>query len=334
MLGLTNYAVLLQVREIKMFRQAPFAPPVANVAWPILCPRVAWQEFLRGDEYVVDTVSRSGVHKCVAIWKYDKRRYNKSPVVYFGMRLMPVEAEPELKTMVEYIFGVLEALGIRNGAIHSEVKFEDRGPVLIETNCRLHGGEGTWAPMAEACLGYSAISAMLDAYLDPAAFGALPKMPTNFRAHAKEAKLRSPVSGIVKAIDPNALKAIRALPSFASEMIAVAPGKPIEMTIDAVTACGNVSVQKLLRDAQMHPTTLRTLRCERACCLRTHVKGASRHACVLPLTLLKRSGVSRLVSQVNLVNEDLAQLENDYARLHEIVDGGGKGIFIVEGAAA
>ena len=39
--------------------------------------------------------------------------------------------------------------------------------MLIEANCRLHGGEGTWAPMAEACLGYSAVSAMLDAFLDP-----------------------------------------------------------------------------------------------------------------------------------------------------------------------
>lgn len=42
-LGLTNYSVLLQ-------------------------------EYLRGDEYVVDTVSRSGVHKCVAIWKVRSRR--------------------------------------------------------------------------------------------------------------------------------------------------------------------------------------------------------------------------------------------------------------------
>lgn len=61
--------------------------------------------------------------------------------------------------------------------------------MLIEANCRLHGGEGTWAPMAEACLGYSAVSAALDAYLDPLAFAAIPALPTAFRAHAKEAKV-------------------------------------------------------------------------------------------------------------------------------------------------
>ena len=42
------------------------------------------QEYLVGEEYVVDTVSRDGVHKCVAIWKYDKRIFNGSPVVYYG----------------------------------------------------------------------------------------------------------------------------------------------------------------------------------------------------------------------------------------------------------
>ena len=84
------------------------------------------QEYLKGDEYVVDTVSRSGVHKCVAIWKYDKRLFNGSPVVYFGMRLMPVDSEPMLASAVQYIFGVLDALGIKNGAIHSELKIEER----------------------------------------------------------------------------------------------------------------------------------------------------------------------------------------------------------------
>lgn len=155
---------------------------------------------------------------------------------------MPIDAEPILAEMVEYIFGVLDALGIRNGAIHSEVKMEERGPVLIEANCRLHGGEGTWAPMAEACLGYSAVSAMIDSYLDPLAFAALPRVPDNFMAHAKEAKIRTGVSGYVTEIDPAALKAIRSLASYQSEMIGVKVGSKIEKTIDLLTSCGNVNL--------------------------------------------------------------------------------------------
>lgn len=203
---------------------------------------VLLQEYLRGDEYVVDTVSRSGVHKCVAIWRYDKRRFNGSSVVYYGMRLLPIDAEPQLATMVRYVFGVLDAIGIRNGAIHSEVKIEERGPVLIEANCRLHGGEGTWAPMAEACLGYSAVSAMLDAYLDPLAFATIPPMPSAFRAHAKEAKLRSAVSGVLREIDEEAMAEIRGLSSYQSEMLSASVGTRIEKTIDLLTSYGNVNL--------------------------------------------------------------------------------------------
>ncbi|CAN0245566.1 unnamed protein product [Ectocarpus fasciculatus] len=46
------------------------------------------QEFLVGTEYVVDTVSRDGEHKAVAIWRYDKRPANGAPFVYFSVKLM------------------------------------------------------------------------------------------------------------------------------------------------------------------------------------------------------------------------------------------------------
>ena len=172
--------------------------------------------------------------------------------------------------------------------------------MMIEANCRLHGGEGTWAPMAEACLGYSAVSAMLDAYLDPAAFAAIPTMPVNFRAHAKEAKvprapanapprshpalpptslprsrgvsrlqIRSGVAGKVVEIDAAAMESIRALKSYQSEMVGTAVGKRVEKTIDLLTSYGNV----------------------------------------------------------NLVNESLDDLERDYKTFHDIV---GRGIFKVE----
>jgi len=232
-LGLTNYAVLLQ-------------------------------EYLCGDEYVVDTVSRNGVHKCVAIWKYDKRKFNNSPVVYFGMRLLPVDAEPRLQEMVTYTFAVLDALAIKNSCCHSEIKLETRGPVLIEVNCRIHGGEGTWAPMAEAAMGYSAVTAVIDAHLDPGAFAALPTVPCNFAAHAMEAKLRSGVEGTLTAIDEDKMQTIRTLSSYRSEMLSFSVGKSIAKTIDAVTASGNI----------------------------------------------------------NLVNENLAQLQADYAALHALVEQG------------
>lgn len=200
---------------------------------------VLLQEYLRGHEYVIDTVSADGVHKCVALWKYDKRASNGAPVVYFGMRLLQLDAEPELAQMVEYVSNVLDALGIRWGAMHTEVKLEQRGPVLIEVNARLHGGEGIWLPISDACLGYTQVSAMCDAYLNRPAFDALPTSPIALVAHGAWVTIRSnQPTGVVTNIDAGRLAAIRALPSYRTEYMSYDVGSVVAMTIDACTVHG------------------------------------------------------------------------------------------------
>ena len=43
------------------------------------------QEFLVGEEYVVDSVTRDGEHKTTMVWKYDKRPANGSQFVYYSV---------------------------------------------------------------------------------------------------------------------------------------------------------------------------------------------------------------------------------------------------------
>ena len=74
---------------------------------------------------------RAGEHKVVALWKYDKRDYHGSPVVYHGMRLHNVEAdEPLLRGMAAYVTAGLVALGITDGTMHSEIMATALGPFL------------------------------------------------------------------------------------------------------------------------------------------------------------------------------------------------------------
>ena len=47
------------------------------------------QEFLQGKEYVVDCVTRDGVHTTTFVWVYDKREANGGGFVYFGARASP-----------------------------------------------------------------------------------------------------------------------------------------------------------------------------------------------------------------------------------------------------
>lgn len=80
-------------------------------------PAVLCQEFLKGKEYVVDHVSRDGIHKTMMVWVYDKRPANGSAFVYYACS--PVSAtSPEAKIIIPYVRGVLDALGIKNGPSH------------------------------------------------------------------------------------------------------------------------------------------------------------------------------------------------------------------------
>ena len=107
----------------------------------LLNDAVLVQEYLSGQEYVVDMVSRDGEHKAVALWQCDKRAVNGASFVLYGY--IPILAtDPICEDLIAYERTVLDALGIRNGPSHGEVKWERDEPVLVEVGARCHGGEG------------------------------------------------------------------------------------------------------------------------------------------------------------------------------------------------
>ena len=133
------------------------------------------QEFLEGKEYVCDTVSRDGVSKCIAIWEYHKEAVNghSAPIVYFGQKTLVVEEEEnseELRAIIEYQKVVLQALGIKEGPAHAEVKMVKGKPCLVEVGARCHGAEGCWRAVARESHGYDQVTSTADAFLDKEAF--------------------------------------------------------------------------------------------------------------------------------------------------------------------
>jgi biotin carboxylase len=134
------------------------------------------QEYLEGQEFVVDMVSRDGDHKVVAIWAYDRRPVNGAQFVCHGQRLLTAD-EPFCRELIEYQKRVVTALGIRHGPTHGEVKWCKGEPVLVEVGARCHGGEGSWVEVANAVYGYNQADVALDSYLNPEAFHKLPTEP-------------------------------------------------------------------------------------------------------------------------------------------------------------
>ena len=189
------------------------------------------QEFLSGVEYVVDGCCRDGVYKVTAIWEYDKRSINGANFVYFGMRLMANDTA-KAKAIVDYAKSVVIALGVVNGPSHMEVMYCADGPCLVEVGSRCHGGEGSWIPIAQECIGYTQLDATLSCYLRPDRFDALPVYPSLLK-QGREVFLVSKQDGTL--LDIPGIDVLRGLQSFRRVEMMTQPGAYLPLTIDCFT---------------------------------------------------------------------------------------------------
>lgn len=119
------------------------------------------QEQLHGAEYVVDCVSLDGQHLVTAIWAV-QRATLASDFAYDRKNTVPFSSEEGSvqRTICEYVFQCLAALGVQTGASHSKVIYnETLGPCLVKTCPWMHSSvaPAVWAAcagreQAQACL--------------------------------------------------------------------------------------------------------------------------------------------------------------------------------------
>jgi hypothetical protein len=128
--------------------------------------QLALQEFLAGDEYIVDTISHNGKHICVSMWVYTKVRglpWNPHAIMVQQSELLEASGA-EQDILADYVFKVLDAVGLQHGPCHTEVMFTKRGPILVEVNARMHGLQGP--RLIEMCTGTSKARYTADALLE------------------------------------------------------------------------------------------------------------------------------------------------------------------------
>lgn len=97
------------------------------------------QRFLTGHEYFINGISGSGHHVITEIWRTDKIQVPGAGLIYDRSVLFD-PTTPEMTPIVDYLHNVLDALGVRWGAHHTELMVGDDGPTLIECAARLSGG--------------------------------------------------------------------------------------------------------------------------------------------------------------------------------------------------
>lgn len=129
---------------------------------------VVVQERIKGEEYIVNTVSCEGKHRLTLVWKYHKVSTSDGAIVYDTVESID-EFDIGEAELVEYAYDVADALGIKYGPIHGEYMIDDKGPVLIEVNCRPCGASMP-APFLNRISGQHETDSILDSYLKPKRF--------------------------------------------------------------------------------------------------------------------------------------------------------------------
>ncbi len=130
--------------------------------------QVLVQERIFGIEYIVNTISRDGVHRLNSMGRYEKVKTPSGHYIYDYMYYID-KMEPGYAEMVEYALKVADAIHYKNGPIHGEYMIDEKGPVLIEVNCRPMGASQP-AEYMDMITGQHETDSVLDALLDPVKF--------------------------------------------------------------------------------------------------------------------------------------------------------------------
>lgn len=126
------------------------------------------QEQIIGTEYIVNTVSCNGKHRLTSLWVYDKVRLSNGTNAYNTAQTVN-RLDIGHSRLIRYAYDVLDAIGIKYGPVHGEFMVDEKGPVLIEVNCRPMGA-GLPRKYTEKLFGHHETDCALDAYLNPEKF--------------------------------------------------------------------------------------------------------------------------------------------------------------------
>mgnify|MGYP003111262088 CR=1 FL=1 len=193
------------------------------------------QELIEGTEYSINTVSYNGDAYVTDILKYKKIFVNNSNFVYDYAELIPFEGKKQ-KQLINYTKSMLNALGIRYGAAHSEVYLTKNGPVGIEVAARAIGAH---IPLLlKNSIEYNQVFLTVDAYCGGSIFNKIINNPYKMLQHTRLVWLISKKAGVLKNHD--GFKELQKLRSFASITPYVQPNQNIYKTINLLTSPGMV----------------------------------------------------------------------------------------------
>ncbi|MGC4807610.1 ATP-grasp domain-containing protein [Micromonospora sp. DT233] len=222
-------------RDVAQLRAACAQVLAGRTVYGVPNRRVLVQERLVGTEFYVNSVSHGGSHRIAEIWRYAKRPGPADAPIYDYEE--PVDpGSPLAATIRDFVFAVLDALGVRASAAHTELMLTAAGPVLIETGARLGGS--TLPDVVAKLSGVSQTLLQVQCLVEPAFFADFDDRAPRWSAAVRNVSLINPAP--VAAQSPHWSARLSELPTVVAVAATGAPGAPLAQTVDLVTAPGFV----------------------------------------------------------------------------------------------
>ncbi len=126
---------------------ASFRESVGKNAHINSSPEYLIQEFIVGEEFVVDSFSFQGQHFISSVQKYHKRLIDGTPTYCY----CEIVSDPHLwNTCANFVKNCLNATDLKNGFAHTEIfRLEDGSFRLCEVNPRISGIKGYYNQLAK-----------------------------------------------------------------------------------------------------------------------------------------------------------------------------------------
>lgn len=191
------------------------------------------QSFLKGQEYMVNSVSCNGQHYFTDIWHAKKFFLENRGFIYDRNELLSADTS-EAQQLMSYVQTVLDALGIQYGPAHAEVMMTEDGPKLIEIGARV---SGLVVPdYNDALLGHNQVALAVDAYIRPEYFLSKTTMPYQIKQYGMQVCLVAQKSGQIRAIPFH--DQLESLSSLFSYSLKIKEGGFLHETIDLSSSPG------------------------------------------------------------------------------------------------
>lgn len=194
---------------------------------------VVVQEEAIGTEFAVGTVTANGKHYLAHLIKYNKTSSDDRKTVFDHVEFMNYSKE-EHEELFDYTQKVLDALGVRWGAAHTEIMLTRKGPRLIESGARMCGGPVV--RFARVATGSSQADKLVEIYAD----GDVLTKKYVFKKSVVPVFLKSSAKGIISNVE--ALAEVSTLPTLLNQYIWFKNGDLVPKTVDYLTSIGIIAL--------------------------------------------------------------------------------------------